>query len=504
MNLASLADENLATFGEYEATIYEDCAYSNREQFDASRRLAGALAGLGIGPGDRVVVMLPNCPEVGQSYGAILRLGGVAVPVLFLLVTEELRHILVDSDARAIITSPEFAAKALEAASALEPAPTVIVAGGAPAGTISYEDLVASGSPETPVVDRAPSDPALFMYTSGTTGRPKGVVLTHANMLHQADALHEISEMPPTALGLAVMPLAHAGGLVGWVAGMRHGSRGVLMRWFDPEGFCRNVERYGVEGTALVPTMAAFLLNHPAMDVHDLSSLRQVAFGAAPAPVELVRAFEQRTGAIVRVVYGLTEAAPVVTADRASAVRKPGSSGTAIPGVEIAIMNASDEILPPDEPGEICVRGPNLMAGYHNQPDETAKVLRGGWLHTGDIGTIDADGYLFVVDRVKDMIIRGGLNVYPHDVEEVLHQHPAVAEAAVIGVPHPMYGEEVEAFVVRRLGVEATEDELRLFCREHLARYKIPRRLTFLPDLPKNQVGKILKRVLREQAVARP
>jgi long-chain acyl-CoA synthetase len=276
------------------------------------------------------------------------------------------------------------------------------------------------------------------------------------------------------------------------------------MRWFDPEGFCRNVERYGVEGTALVPTMAAFLLNHPAMDVHDLSSLRQVAFGAAPAPVELVRAFEQRTGAIVRVVYGLTEAAPVVTADRASAVRKPGSSGTAIPGVEIAIMNASDEILPPDEPGEICVRGPNLMAGYHNQPDETAKVLRGGWLHTGDIGTIDADGYLFVVDRVKDMIIRGGLNVYPHDVEEVLHQHPAVAEAAVIGVPHPMYGEEVEAFVVRRLGVEATEDELRLFCREHLARYKIPRRLTFLPDLPKNQVGKILKRVLREQAVARP
>ena len=504
MNLASLGDFNLAEYGEYEATIYDGRVLTNREQFDASKRLASSLAGLGIGAGERVVVMLPNCPEVGQSYGGILRLGGVVVPVLFLLTTSELVHILADSEARAIVTSPEFAAKALDAAAGVEHPPRVIVAGGpSPDGALSFEELVGAGSPDFAVVEREPADPALFMYTSGTTGRPKGVVLTHGNMLHQADALHEISEMEREALGLAVMPLAHAGGLVGWVAGMKHGSRAVLMRWFDPEGFCRNVQEYGVAACALVPTMAAFLLQHPAMDSYDLSSLRQVAFGAAPAPVELVRAFEAKAGAIVRVVYGLTEAAPVVTADRASAPKKPGSSGYAIPGVEVAVLDPEDRVLGPDELGEICVRGPNVMAGYHNLPEETARALRGGWLHTGDIGTIDADGYLFVVDRVKDIIIRGGLNVYPHDVEEVLHEHPAVAEAAVLGVPDPIYGEEVEAFVVRAIGSEVTEEELLMLCRERLAKYKCPKRVTFEPDLPKSQVGKILKRELRERALAR-
>lgn len=503
MNLASLVDDNLAEFGEYPATLYDDRWFTNREQAEAGSRFAGALLDLGIGAGDRVVVMLPNCPEVGQSYGGVLRIGGVVVPVLFLLAAEELRHILVDSEARAVVTSPEFAPKAQEAAAGLGPAPRVVVVGGAPAGTLAYEELVAAGSPDVPVADRAPEDPALFMYTSGTTGRPKGVVLTHGNMLHQAEAIHEISEIDPTALGLAVLPMAHAGGLVSWVAGQKHGSRSVLMRWFDPELFCRNVERNRVVVTALVPTMAAFLLQHPAMDASDLSSLEQVVFGAAPAPIELVRAFERKTGATVRVVYGLTEAAPVVTADRISVPRKPGSSGLPIPGVEVAIMDAEDRPLPPGEVGEICVRGPNVMAGYHNLPEETAEVLRGGWLHTGDLGNLDADGYLFVVDRVKDLIIRGGFNIYPRDVEEVLHQHAAVAEAAVVGVPDELYGEEVEAFVVRAVGAEAAEEELVAFCRGRLAKYKCPKRVTFVPELPKNQVGKVLKRVLRERALAR-
>jgi long-chain acyl-CoA synthetase len=504
LNLASLTDLNLATYGEYEATIYEGRRFTNRELFEAGARLGGALRDLGVAPGDRVCVMLPNSPEVGQCYGGILRIGGAAVPVLFLLAVEELQHILADSQAKAIVTSVEFAAKALEAVAGLDPAPQVIVAGGTVDGTLAYEELVASGSPDTAMVDRAPDDPALFMYTSGTTGQPKGVVLTHANMLHQADAIHEISELDRTAMGLAVMPLAHAGGLVGWVAGTKNGNRAVLMRWFDPELFCKNIQDYGVIATTLVPTMAAFVLNHPAIDAYDLSTLQQVAFGAAPAPVELIRAFEAKTGAQVRMVYGLTEAAPVVTADRISSPRKDGSSGFAIPGVEVEIMDPDDKILPRGELGEIVVRGPNVMAGYHNLPEATAQVLRDGWLHTGDVGYLDSDGYLFVVDRVKDLVIRGGLNVYPHDVEEVLARHPGVAEAAVVGVPHPLYGEEVEAFVVRRYGeAEATEQELLDFCCVHLAKYKAPKRVTFLPDLPKNQVGKVLKRVLREQAVAR-
>lgn len=503
MNLASLTDYNLETYGEYEATIYDGRTYTNRELFESGRRLASALTDLGVKRGERVAVMLPNCPEVGISYGGILRMGGVVVPVLFLLATEELQHILADSEAKAIITSPEFVAKAIEAANGCDPAPKVIVVGGAAEGTLSFEELLEAASADAPLVDREPSDPALFMYTSGTTGKPKGVVLTHANMLHQAEAIHEISELDRTAMALAVMPLAHAGGLVGWVAGTKNGARSVLMRWFDPEAFCRNIQEYGVVATGLVPTMAALLLNHPAIDQYDLSSLQQVAFGASPAPVELIHAFERKTGAQVRMVYGLTEAAPIVTADRISSKRKEGSSGFAIPGVEITIRDPEDNVLAAGELGEICVRGPNVMAGYHNLPDETARTVRNGWLHTGDIGYLDEEGYLFIVDRVKDLIIRGGLNVYPHDVEEVLAQHPGVAEVAVVGIPDPTYGEEVEAFVVRRYGTEATEDELLAFCREHLAKYKSPRRITFLPDLPKNQVGKVLKRVLREQAGAR-
>jgi len=504
VNLASLADFNLAEYGEYEATIYEGRRYTNREQFDSSMRFANALTGLGIAAGDRAVVMLPNCPEVGQCYSAILRVGGVVVPVLFLLATEELVHILSDSEARAIVTSPEFAAKALEAAGGVDPTPSVIVVGGEVEGTLSYEALSEAQGVDAPVVERSDDDPALFMYTSGTTVRPKGVVLTHGNMLHQAEAIHEIAELDPTKLGLAVMPMAHAAGLVTWVAGMKNGGRGVLMRWFDPEGFCRNVQEYQISITALVPTMAAFLLNHPAMDQYDLSSLEQIIFGAAPAPVELVRAFEEKTGAKVRGTYGLTEAAPVVTADRPSMTRKDGASGIALPGVEVAIMDEEDHPLPTGSSGEICVRGANVMAGYYGMPEETAKTLRGGWLHTGDIGYLDEDGYLFVVDRVKDMIIRGGFNIYPHDIEEVLAEHPAVAESAVIGVPDPVYGEQVEAFVVRRIGVDATEEDLMALCRERLAKYKTPQRVTFVPDLPKSQVGKVLKRVLREQASVRP
>ena len=503
MNLASLADDNLATYGEYESTIYEGRAYTNRELFERARRFASALSRLDIGADDRVVVMLPNCPEVGQSYGGILRIGGIVVPVLFLLATDELVHILTDSEAKAIITSPEFASKALDASAAVDPAPRVIVVGEPVEGTLSWEELLDAASPEVALVDRAPGDPALFMYTSGTTGRPKGVVLTHGNMLHQADALHEISEMDRTKLALGCMPMAHAAGMVGWVVGMKTGGRSVIMRWFDPQQFCKLVDELKVAGTGLVPTMAAFLLNHPASDTYDLTSLEQVIFGASPAPVALVKAFEAKTGAVVRIGYGLTEAAPFLTADRLSAPRKEGSVGFAIPGVELAIMDPEDNPLPPGEQGEICARGPNVMAGYHGMPDATAETLRNGWLHTGDIGYLDEDGYLFVVDRVKDMIIRGGFNIYPHDIEEILAEHPGVAEVAVVGVPHETYGEEVEAFIVRRFGTEVAEQELIDLCCERLAKYKTPKRINFVADLPKSQVGKVLKRVLREQASGR-
>jgi long-chain acyl-CoA synthetase len=505
VNLASLVEHNLREFGEYETTVFEGNWITNRGQAERSFRFANALKSLGVGPGDRVAVMLPNCPEVTQCYGAILRLGGVVVPVLFLLAAEELRLILSDSGAKAIVTSPEFVGKALDARANLDPEPPVVVVSGEVGGTLSYEALCDAESADAALVERDVNDAALFMYTSGTTGRPKGVMLSHGNMLHQADVADRIREdYERTDMTLAALPMAHAAGLVGWVLGLKVGSRGVLMRWFDAELFCRFVQEYGVAGTALVPTMAAFLLNHPAIDAYDLSSLKQVAFGAAPSPIELVRAFEEKVGCRVRIVYGLTEAAPILTVERLADERREGSVGGAIPEVEIAILHPeSDAPLPSGEVGEICARGPNVMLGYHNLRDESERTLRGGWLHTGDLGYLDADGYLYVVDRLKDLIIRGGLNIYPHDVEEVLYAHPAVAEAAVVGVPDLVYGEEVVAFVVKTIGKDLTADGLLAFCRDRLAKYKTPKRVIFMPDLPKNQVGKVLKRSLREAAAKR-
>jgi long-chain acyl-CoA synthetase len=505
VNLATLVEENLEGFGEYPATFFEDRWHTNREQAERSFRFANALRGLGVAPGDRVVVMLPNCPEVTQCYGAVLRVGGIVVPVLFLLATEELRLILSDSEAKAVVTSPEFAQKAFDARAGLEREPPLIVVGEPiPEGALAYVALCDAERPEAPLADRAPGDAALFMYTSGTTGRPKGVMLSHGNMEHQAWAGDQIRDYDARRMTLAALPLAHAAGLVGWVLGLKVGSRGVLMKWFDPELFCRSVQEHAVAGTALVPTMAAFLLNHPAIDRYDLSSLEQVAFGAAPAPIELVKAFEEKVGCRVRMVYGLTEAAPILTAERMADERHWGSCGKAIPGVEMAILDPdTDRPLAAGEVGEICARGPNVMLGYHNMPEDTARTLRGGWLHTGDLGHMDEDGCVFVVDRLKDMIIRGGFNIYPRDVEEVLYAHPAVAEASVVGIPDPMYGEEVEAFVVCSIGADATEDELLAFCRERLAKYKAPKRVMFLPQLPKNQVGKVLKRELRELAAKR-
>lgn len=504
MNLASLVDFNLREFGEYPATFFEGRWITNREGAERSFRLADALRSLGIAPGDRVVVLLANCPEVLQSYGGILRAGGVVVPVLFLLAAEELRLILSDSAAKAIITSPDFVLKCLDARAGLDPEPHVVVVGVAPEGTLAFEELIAAERPAGSLIERAEHDPALFMYTSGTTGRPKGVVLTHSNMLHQADAANEISDFDREDISLAALPMAHAGGLVGWVIGQKVGARGVLLPWFDPDLFCRSIDEHKVAGTSLVPTMGTLLLNYPGLESYDLTSLKQVAFGASPIPAELLRAFEERFGCQTRVVYGLTEAAPIVTAERLNEDRRDGSCGRAIPGVEIAIKGSDGErLLPIGEPGEICVRGPNVMAGYHNMTEETARTLRGGWLHTGDIGYLDEDGFLFVIDRVKDLIIRGGLNVYPRDVEEALFSHPAVADVAVVGVADAVYGEEVEAFVVKSYGTEVTEDELLTFARGRLAKYKSPKRITFVADLPKNQVGKVLKRELREMAAKR-
>jgi long-chain acyl-CoA synthetase len=494
VNLASLSEENVREYGEYVSLIFEGRELTNVDQQRSAARVANALARRGVAPGDRVVVMLPNRPEVLQAYAAIARLGAVVVPVVFLLGPAEVRHILAHSGATVLITSPDLASKA-EGWEGL-----VVLVGGESPGALAWEAIVPAEPDAFTIVERRPDDLAVILYTAGTTGQPKGVALSHANLVSNARAAASLYELDRSEWSLAVLPLSHSYGLTLMNAGNILGTRAVLLRWFNPELVLETIERYRVQQMAGVPTMFVYLLNFPGADRFDTRSMKLWGSGAAPLPVEIVEPFEAKFGGRLLEGYGLTEAAPVVSAHRYSGERRLGSAGQPIPGVSVAIVDADDGPLPAGEVGEVCVRGPNVMLGYYLMPEETAKTVRGGWLHTGDMGRVDADGYLYIVERKKDLIIRGGFNIYPREVEDVLYAHAAVAETAVVGVPDPLMGEDVLAFVVQKAGATTTAEALIAFCQDRLAKYKCPRQVRFVDTLPKSPIGKILRKELRAQA----
>jgi long-chain acyl-CoA synthetase len=492
MNLAALGEESVRTFGEYVALHFEGRDYTNVDQQRSAARVANALQRLGVGVGDRVLVLLPNCPEVMQAYGGILRLGAVIVPVVFLLSADEVRHILADSEAKVVITSSELVSKVDGWAG------SIVLVGGGPGG-LHWDELLARERDEFPIVERADTDVAVILYTSGTTGRPKGVALSHDNLASNARAAARLYELDRTAWALAVLPLSHSYGLTVMNAGNILGTKAVLLRWFNPELVLDTIQQFRVQSMAGVPTMYVYLLNYPDAGGFDTSSMRSWGSGAAPLPLEIVEPFEKRFGGRLMEGYGLTEASPVVSAHRLSGVRKLGSVGQPIPGVQVAILDDDDRPLPTGELGEVCVRGPNVMLGYYRLPEETARTLRHGWLHTGDVGRLDADNFLYIVERKKDLIIRGGFNIYPREVEEVLYAHPDVAEAAVVGMRDPLMGEDVFAFVALKPGGRADEPAIVAFCQERLAKYKCPKRVRIVPALPKSPIGKILRKELRAQ-----
>ncbi|HSE93348.1 MAG TPA: long-chain fatty acid--CoA ligase [Methylomirabilota bacterium] len=491
MNLAKLGEDNVATFGEYPALVFEGRELTNVDQQRAASRLAHALRRLGVAPGDRVVVMLPNCPEVLQAYAGILKAGAVVVPVVFLLGPHEVRHILAHSEARVVITSPDLADRAEGFTG------TVILVGGAAPGALAWEELIAREPDRFEAVERDDGDLAVILYTAGTTGQPKGVALSHRNLAANARAAAGLYELDRERWALAVLPLSHSYGLMLANASAILGTRAVLLRWFNPEAVLETIDRYRVQQMAGVPTMYVYLLNYPEADRFDTSSMRVWGSGAAPLPVEIVEPFERKFGGRIQEGYGLTEASPVVSAHRTSGERRLGSVGQPIPGVEVRIVDDEDRPLPAGQVGEVCVRGENVMLGYYKMPEETARTVRAGWLHTGDMGRLDADGFLYIVERKKDLVIRGGFNIYPREVEEVLYAHPRVAEAAVVGAPDPVMGEEVVAFVVLKPGQAATAEEVTSFCEERLARFKCPKQVRFVDALPKSPVGKILRKELR-------
>ena len=459
-HLGALLESALERRGGTATLVYEGRRISAPERLDAVRRLTGGLVGLGVGPGERVVVCLANGPEVEAAYAAIWRSGAVVTPVVFLLSEAELRHVLIDSGAVAVVTSPELLVRVAPAAVAAPAVRHVVVAGDVPAQPVTadgprlvpYADLVVA-EPH-PQVRRSPDDLGALMYTGGTTGRAKGVMLTHGNLWWCGRCAYERGrDTYERRSSLTVLPLSHAFGLITSIVGafVEELGTSVLMRWFEPVGWLRLAAEHRVPGSKLVPSMLALLLQQP-VEEHDLSALRYVSVGAAPLPAAVRAGWERRVpGAELLEGYGCTESGAVITSSVLGDSRA-GSVGRPLPRYQALVVDDAGRDLPPGADGEIWVRGPGVMTGYWNDPQTTADTLAGGWLHTGDVGHLDADGYLWLVDRKKDLIIRSGVNVFPRDVEEVLLDHPAVAAAAVVGRPHPVRGEEVVAFVAPRPG----------------------------------------------------
>jgi long-chain acyl-CoA synthetase len=456
---------------------------------EGATRIGGLLKERGIAPGDRVGIMLPNVPYFALVYYGVLRAGGVVVPMNVLLKGREVAFYLQDSGARVLFAWHDFG-EAAQAGAEEAGAEAILVKPG------EFEQLVMDAPRSESDEPRDGADTAVILYTSGTTGTPKGAELTHDNLIQNctvtARTLVEVSEQDVV---LGALPLFHSfGQTCGLNAAVATGACLTLIPRFDPVKALEIIARDRVTVLEGVPTMYHAMLNAPNADEADTSSLRVCVSGGSAMPVEVMKAFEKRFDCIILEGYGLSETSPVASFNHPDRERKAGSIGTPIAGVEMKAVDDDDNDVAQGEVGEIVIRGHNIMKGYWNRPDATEEVMRGGWFHSGDMATVDADGYFFIVDRKKDMIIRGGYNVYPREIEEVLYEHPAVSEAAVIGVADDSLGEEVAAVVVLREGAEASPDDIRAFAKERVAAYKYPRRIWFSDGLPKGPTGKILKR----------
>ena len=497
-NLARTAERH----GDRPAIILDDFRLSYEEMEFSVRQLAGWLRSQGVGEGDRVALMLPNVPSFPVIYYATLRLGAVVVPMNPLFRRREIQFYLEDSGARLIVAMPGDDVRAAAEATGAQ----VMEIG--PRGLSSWVHGEDATAPVEEVVERSGDDTAVILYTSGTTGRPKGAELTHDNLRTNLLATTEtLLHLDDSDVVMGCLPLFHVFGMTcGLNTAVATGAALTMIPRFDPAKALEVMARDLVTVFEGVPTMyGAMLAAAGAMESPpDLSSLRLAVSGGASLPLEVMRRFEETFDAVILEGYGLSETSPVASFNHPDKERKAGSIGTPIRGVEMKLVATDGSDVEPGDTetiGEICIRGENIMKGYWQQPDATAAVVdEEGWFHSGDLARRDGDGYYYIVDRKKDMIIRGGLNVYPREIEELLYEHPAVAEAAVIGVPHAELGEEVAAYVVLKPDASATEDELVEHVRSQVAPYKYPRTVTLIPELPKGATGKILKRELRAGA----
>ncbi|HQR51707.1 MAG TPA: AMP-binding protein [Burkholderiales bacterium] len=496
MNIARHVARAARTIPHHPAIIFEGESVDYATLDAHAARLARSLIAAGARPRDRIALYLPNIPAFALAYLAVQRAGGVAVSLNPTLTRDEVKFILDDCGACIVFTVGELVGNVPQ-----RDCPTVahvVVCEGSAEGALPLCAWIDGGESAGPMLARRADDPAALLYTSGTTGQPKGATLSVRNVVSNARLTVQVLRFDQRDKVATFLPLFHVFAQnVMMNAAFEAGATLLLFRRFDVRTILRAVETERATLLfAVAPHYAAFLSMQ--LEDYDLSSLRFEVAGAAPLPDQLVQRWQARTGRPIYQGYGLTETSPLTNVNLPDRHRL-GSVGKCVPGVRVRIVDADDREVPRADWGEICFRGPGIMQGYWNQPGETARALRGGWLHTGDIGRLDDDGYLFIVDRVKDMINVAGLKVWPAEVEQVLYRHPDVQEAAVYGAAHRLRGEEVYADVVPRSGARLAPQDIVAFCRAHLAPYKVPHRVNVVEALPKSATGKMLKRVLRER-----
>jgi long-chain acyl-CoA synthetase len=494
-NLISVFDRVTSERADHPAVRMDDLVLDYSQLREAAGRVVSLLSTLGVVPGDRVGIMLPNVPAFPIAFYGALASGAVVVPMNPLLKSREVSFYLGNSGAKVLFAWHGAAEEAAKGAAATG---TAVV-------TVEEPDMssVLAGLLAVHVrADRADDDDAVILYTSGTTGQPKGAQLTHANLARNAELTVEtLIGTTPDDVVMGCLPLFHVFGLTcGLNATIAGGGTLTLLPRFDAGKALGIIARDRVTVFEGVPTMYAAMLHHPDSATADVTSLRTCVSGGAALPVEILHSFEKTFGCMILEGYGLSETSPVASFNHPNTERKPGSIGTPVRGVEMRLVGPDGADVPPGEVGEIAIRGHNVMRGYWGKPEATAEAIPDGWFRTGDLARVDEDGYYFIVDRKKEMIIRGGYNVYPREIEEVLYEHPAVAEAAVVGLAHDDLGEEVGAAVALKPGATATPEELRDYVKQRVAAYKYPREVWLVDELPKGPTGKILRREVRRPA----
>lgn len=499
MNIAQHVERAAKFFPDRPAILFEGKQLPYGELNAQANRLANALIANGVRRGDRVSLYLPNIPQFAVCYLAAIKAGAIAVSINSIFKSDEVKYIVNDSGSVALFTVGDLLQYVPRA-----DCPTlkhVVVCEGEAQGNVALDDWLSKSASDGKAVDMQPDDPAVLLYTSGTTGFPKGATLTHGNVIsNMYSTVHHAGYRPDDRMAL-FLPLFHVFGQ-NFIMNATFNACAtlVLHRRFTPDAVLDSIRRDRITMFFAVPTIYINLLN---MDLskYGLSSIRYEFSAAATMPQEISRRWTERFGRPVYEGYGLTECSPFACYNH-DFRHKSGSVGTAVENFELKILDENENETPPGQWGEICIKGPGVMKGYWGKSEDTARALRGGWLHSGDIGTMDDEGYVFIVDRVKDMINVAGFKVWPAEVEQVLYRHPAVKEIAVYGVSDPEKGEAVRAAIVLKDGAAATSDEIIAYCRERMAVYKVPAAVDFVKELPKSATGKILKRVLRTQASA--